>query len=127
VRIALVFGLSLLVACGSHVGAVNVNALPAPDRAAIRAVRLYNAAQLPGLKFEVLDVVEGVSCKNKVWDKPASRTLALEQVRHKAWKLGANGITNISYEKAEGTNYSKNCWESVTVSAEAIRVDTLKP
>jgi len=71
----------------------------------------------------VLDVVEGVSCKNKMWDKPASRTAALEQARYKAWKLGANGITNVTHGQAEETNYSKNCFESVTVSAEAIRVD----
>lgn len=124
-RAYLVLALTVLTACGAHVGAVNVSALPAQEQAAIRAIRVYNSAQLPGLKFEVIDIVEGISCKNKVWDKPASRTAALEQARYRAWKLGANGITNVSYGKAEGTNYSKNCWESVTLSAEAIRVDSL--
>jgi hypothetical protein len=114
--------LPLVVACGSHVGAVNINTLPAPQRAEIRAVQIYDSAQLSKLTFQVVDLVEGVSCKNKIWDKPASRSAALEQARYKAWELGANGLANLDFAAPEGTDYGKNCWESVTVSAEAIRV-----
>jgi hypothetical protein len=114
--------LVLAIACGSNVGAVNINTLPAPQRAEIRAVRIYDPAQLSNLTFQVIDLVEGVSCKNKVWDRSASRSAALEQARYQAWKLGANGLTNLDFAAPEGTDYGKNCWESITVSAEAIRV-----
>lgn len=112
----------LAAACGSNVGAVNVSKLPAPQQAEIQAVQIYDPAQLPALTFQVIDLVEGISCKNMVWDPPASRSAALEQARYQAWKLGANGLTNLDFSAPEGTNYGKNCWESITVSAEAIRV-----
>lgn len=85
-------------------------------------MRIYDPAQLSNLTFQVIDLVEGVSCKNKVWDRSASRSAALEQARYQAWKLGANGLTNLDFAAPEGTDYGKNCWESITVSAEAIRV-----
>lgn len=111
--------LFLLSACGPGVAITNLTRLSPADLAGYRAVRILNAAQLTSLHFEVLNIVEGHSCKNKVWDPPATRAAAVEQAKFAAYKLGANAITNIDYA---GTSTYMNCWESASVTAEALRV-----
>lgn len=120
---AVITSLLVLAACAARVTRVDLSKLPAEDQAAIRSVRVLNSTQLATMKFNLLGVVEGVSCRNKVWDRPASRSAAVEQAKYYAWELGADGITNLEYGAVEGTSYGTNCWESIRVSAEAIRIE----
>jgi uncharacterized protein YbjQ (UPF0145 family) len=96
--------------------------LPADKRQAMSAVRILNQAQLQGAKFDVLTIVEGTSCRHWMTDPPASRTSAIEQLKLKASEAGANAISNIQCDGREPTNYTMNCWESMTCAAEAIKL-----
>ena len=67
--------------------------------------------------------LEATSCKNKLWDKPASADDAISQLRYKASSIGANAITNPTCQQ-EGTSVVTNCWSSITCTAEALKVDS---
>ena len=101
------------------------SSLSPEDREAISAVRILNLAQLDGLSFEVVGFVEGFSCQNKMWEPAASRSAAVEQLKYRAWKIGADGITNIEFGSPEGTSLRTNCWDMIRASAEAVRVERL--
>lgn len=67
--------------------------------------------------------VEATSCKNKLWDKPASEEDAIAQLRYKAMSAGGNAIANPTCHQ-EGTDLAKNCWSSVTCNATVLRTDS---
>lgn len=116
-----------LSACAARIPRVDLNALSPVETEGYKAVRLLNAGQLAGRDVEVLGIVEGHSCRHMMWDPSPSRAAAVEQARYAAYKLGANAIANINYASLEGTSYSKNCWESVSVTAEAVKLATPAP
>lgn len=70
---------------------------------------------------ELIGNLQAVSCQNKVWDPPATKGEALEQLRIKALRLGADAVTGITYSE-RGTSYKPNCWESVIVSGIAVKL-----
>lgn len=74
------------------------------------------------LLFDVLNVVEGNSCQNKLYDPPATRAAAIDQAKYFASEMGADGITNIQCGAREGTSTRTNCWELVSCTAEAIKL-----
>jgi RcsF protein len=112
----------MLSACGAFVPQTNIGKLAPEEQAEVQAVRIYNSAQLTNAEFEVVGMVEGISCQNKLWDPPASRSAALDQARYSAVKIGANGLTNIQFGGREGTSVRTNCWEMITVTAEALQI-----
>lgn len=114
-------GASLLAGCGSFVPVVNLRDLPPEQRHAVQSVKILSANQRLDDKAEVLAVVEGHSCKNKVWDAPATRAGAIEQLKFHAREAGANAITNIQCGGREGTSTNTNCWELISCTAEAIK------
>jgi hypothetical protein len=90
-------------------------------RDSVQQVAIYNAAQLATRPFAILNVVEGISCKRTLLDEPASRSAAVEHAKYLAFKMGADGLTNLQFAAQEGTSYSTNCWDLIRVSAEAIK------
>ena len=66
--------------------------------------------------------LEATSCKQLLWDPPATVEDATDQLRFKARTARANGIMDVSCGQKEGTSLSKNCWETVTCNATAIQV-----
>ena len=108
--------------CGTFVKTVDLDALPPETLKDVESVEILNDAQLQGLQFTVLGFVEGTSCKNKLWDPPASRTVALDQARYFAWELGADALADVRFTK-EGTSTHTNCWESIVCTAQAIRTE----
>lgn len=68
----------------------------------------------------------GILACLRMWglDSPASQEDAIDQVRHKAARLGANAITNVTCDSSEGMTLSKNCWSAFTCRADAINVPT---
>ncbi len=86
----------------------------------------HDNATLKRGSYERLGQIEATSCMNKLWDPPASREDAVDQLRYKASALGGNGITNLLCEKTEGTNLAKNCWNSVTCYGVAIALTSRK-
>lgn len=60
----------------------------------------------------VLGQATGVSCKNKLWDNPATEHVALMQLKTQAAEQGATGVAGVTYSK-EGTTLTANCWEAI--------------
>jgi uncharacterized protein YbjQ (UPF0145 family) len=113
---------ALLAGCGAMVPVVKQDDLTAQQRREVNEVAIFNSAQLVGKDFTVLNIVEGISCKNKTWDPAATRSDAIFQARYWAKQMGADGITNLQCDHPRGTTTTYNCWESITCSAEAIKL-----
>lgn len=113
----------LLTGCGAMVPVVKMEDIPPEQRRAVNEVAIYNQTQLIGRKFKVLNIVEGISCKNKVWGHAATKSDAIFQVRYWAQQMGADGIANLQCDHPRGTTTSYNCWESITCTAEAIKFE----
>lgn len=109
--------------CGPFVPVVKMSDISAQERHALANVAIYNQTQLLNKKFKIINIVEGISCKNKTWDPAATRSDAIHQARYHAMKMGADGITGLNCEYPRGTSTSTNCWESITCTAEAIKFD----
>jgi len=113
----------LLASCGSFVPTTNLANLSPAQRQAISKIEIINQSQLFNRKFKVLNIVEGHSCQNKVYDPPATRTGAIEQMRYEAFQIEGDGITNIQCAGKEGTSVRTNCWELVSCTAEVIKFE----
>lgn len=101
---------------------IDTRALPAETRKAVSAVRILNTAQLVGMQFDVVNIIEAHSCKRMMTDPPASRTNAIEQLKYKAVEAGADAISNVQCGGREPTSANMNCWESISCTAEAIKI-----
>ena len=110
-----------LTGCGTMVPNVKMDDMTVEHRRAVNALEIFNQNQLTGKTYSIITIVEGISCKNKVWDAAATRTDALFQVKHWAREAGADAITNVQCDSPRGTTVTYNCWESITCTAEAIK------
>ena len=115
-----VFG---LVGCGAMVPVKNIKSLPVGQMNEVLTLPIYNESQLKDRKYSVLNVVEGISCKNQLWEPAATKTDAINQVKYWAKEQGANGVMNIQCDTLRGTSRSYNCWESITCTGQAVKVD----
>lgn len=113
----------VLTGCGSFVPTTKIEAITPEQRTAMGQLEIYNQAQLINKNFKVLSIAEGHSCQNKLWDDPATRTGAIEQIKFQAVKLNADGITNIQCGGKEGTSVRTNCWQLVSCTAEVIKLN----
>lgn len=90
-------------------------------------IKIYSQAELDTVNYKTIQPLQATSCKNKLWDPPASQEDAIDQLRYKTKLLGGNAITNLLCEPVEGTNLAKNCWSSITCYGTAIRVTSEAP
>src|SRR6266542_1514431 len=81
--------------CGSFVPVVKMEELSVEQRRAVNEVAIFNTTQLIGKKYNILNIVEVISCKNKMWDHAATKSDAIFQARYWARQMGADGITNL--------------------------------
>lgn len=114
----------LLPACsvGPQVPVKNIGALPPAEKEAVISLPIYNDAQLAGKSYTIIRIVEGISCKNKTWDPAATKTDAINQAKYWAKESGADAIMNIQCDPPRGPSDAYNCWESVTCTAQAVRL-----
>lgn len=110
-----------LTGCGTFAPVRPLAELPAAQRQAVEQVAVLNQTQLTGKTFQVLNVVEGISCKNKVWEEAATKTAAITQAKYWAQQKGADAITNVQCGSVQGASLAYNCWQSVSCTAEAIK------
>lgn len=115
--------LFLLAGCGAGQWADRIDlAKVAPtERTASLRIRLFDQSMEAPQGKEIIGSVQGVSCQNKVWDAPATKGDALDQLRIKALRAGADAVTGITYSE-RGTSYKPNCWASVIVSGIAVKL-----
>ena len=122
--LALSATLGILAGCvGPLVPVVNIEKLTPKDRHETLSLPIYNEGQLTGKKYTIVNVVEGISCKNKTWDHPATRTDAITQAKYWAKSMGATAITNMQCDHPRGTTTTYNCWESITCTGQAIVIE----
>lgn len=112
----------LITGCGSFVPTVDVSKLTEEKRLQIRQIEIFNQVQIQNRKFKVVTIVEGNSCQNKLYDPPATRANAIEQLKFHALESGGDGITNIQCSGREGTSLRTNCWELISCTAEVIKI-----
>lgn len=113
----------MLAGCGSFVPVVKLDNLPPEQRNAALRIKILSANQKLDEKAEVLGMVEGNSCQNKLWDAPATRAGAIDQLKYFAYEMGADAVTNIQCGAREGTSTRTNCWELISCTAEAIKLN----
>ncbi len=113
---ALIIG-ALVAGCGAFVEVVKL------DDATRAKARLDVKQYLdPPPIYKVVAQLEATSCRNKAWDPPASNEDAIDQLRFKASRLGANGITQVFCDSAGVFDLGKNCWSSIKCRGTAIAV-----
>lgn len=112
---------ALLNGCGPNIPVVKMDDLSPQKRHELDKIEIFNQGQLMGKEYRILNIVEGISCKNKTWDHAATKNDAIYQTRYWAQQAGADGITSIQCDQPRGTTTSYNCWESITCTAEAIK------
>jgi len=109
-----------VVSCGSFVPVVKLNELPLELRNKATAMPIIGAGQKTD--YVVVTMIEGNSCKNKMWDPPATRTAAIEQIKFHALEAGAEAVANVQCGQREGTSTNTNCWELISCTAEAVKI-----
>lgn len=120
----LLSALLILVGCvGPRVPVKKIDELPLEERRAVLGLPIYNESQLVGKEYTVINLVEGISCKNKTWDPAATKTDAINQVKYWAREQGAEGVMNLQCDLPRGTTTSYNCWESITCTGQAIKLN----
>ena len=115
--------LILMGGCGTLVPTIKQDELKPDERRMVNEVEILNQQQLSGKKYRILAIVEGISCKNKVWDHAATKTDAILQTKYWAKQSGADAITSVQCDVPRGTTVTYNCWESITCTAEAIKFE----
>lgn len=118
-----VIAIATLSGCGAMVPVKDIYKLPPEERRVVMAVPIYNESQVKDRKYSVLNVVEGISCKNKMWDPAATKTDAINQAKYWAKEQGADAIMNLQCDAPRGTTTTYNCWESITCTAQAIKFE----
>jgi uncharacterized protein YbjQ (UPF0145 family) len=108
---------------GPLVPVKKIDELPVSIRREVLAMLIYNESQLIGRQYRVINIVEGISCKNKTWDPAATKTDAINQAKYWAHEMGADALMNIQCEFPRGTTITYNCWESITCTAQAIKLE----
>ena len=113
----------LLSGClGPLVPVKNMDEVPFQLKRQVLSMPIYNESQLFQKQYKVINIVEGISCKNKTWDPAATKTDAINQAKYWAYEMGADALLNIQCDNPRGTTTSYNCWESITCTAQAIKV-----
>lgn len=87
-----------------------------------QTIQAYDAASTP-TNATVLGTLTATSCKNKLWDKPATKEGAIAQLKLLSRQRGGNAVGNLTCEAQEGTSLAKNCWESVVCTGTALKVE----
>jgi hypothetical protein len=114
---------AVLSGCGAMVPVRDIYSLPVDARREAMALPIHNESQLISRKYSVLNVVEGISCKNKIWDPAATKTDAINQAKYWAKEQGADAIMNLQCDAPRGTTTTYNCWESITCTAQAVKLE----
>ncbi len=119
--LAISLAAALLVSgCGPFVEVVKVDEPAARD---LRSrIKIYPADALATGQYKILGSVSAISCKSMFWDPDATPENATEQILLKVEQQGGNAITNLICDPKAGTSLGKNCWNTVTCHASAIRV-----
>jgi hypothetical protein len=121
-RSVMLFAMPFLIgSCAPFVDRVKMSEVPPAEAQAALAIRVFpQSVTQPTIITRYLGAVEAFSCKNKVWDKPASTGDAIAQLRLKALRMGANAVIGVTTDTRGTDAWGTNCWESVQASGTAV-------
>jgi len=109
-----------LAACGPNIPIANIEGAPPTTMEAAQSIRVVRTGDTIPTVVSYLGVVEGNSCRNKMWDKAASAEDALLRLRVAAANRGANAAIDVTCDEA-GTSLHTNCWSSVQCKGVAVK------
>jgi uncharacterized protein YbjQ (UPF0145 family) len=114
--------LGFLTACvPPMVEVMNVSNVDKAERAAAFEVEIYYLRE-EHPKAGFIDNITANSCKHMLTDAPSTKGNALEQLRIKAYRLGADAVVNVYCDGHDTDTWGTNCWNSVTCSGDAVKL-----
>jgi hypothetical protein len=117
---ALVFMLAA-TGCAPFVPVLDLAKVPRAERATAATVVAYPLGARPTSPLTYVGRVQATSCKFLLWDAPASTGDAIEQVKVKAHRAGADSVVDVTCDDL-GASLETNCWSSITCSGIAVNV-----
>ena len=121
-----IHGLLLLAAgcVGPLVPVIDLKSVSPEKLQESQKVQIFTVGATPtDLPIEAhLGEITVYSCKNKVWDPPASKGNALAQLKVKAIDMGADAVMDVTFDFRGKDTWGTNCWESVTATGSAVRL-----
>lgn len=115
-----------ITSCAPFVDRVEMAKVPPQEAQAALGVRLFLVGTNYPEIVQTMGAITAYSCKNKMWDKPASTGDALAQLRLKALRLGANAVIDVTTDTRGTDTWGTNCWETVQASGTAVVIQTVK-
>jgi len=112
--------------CGALVPVTNLSKTSPEKMEASYKVKVFtldNSANRPEITQHIGNI-SSYSCKQLVWDPPASKGNALDQLRLKAMEMGADGIIDVVFDSKGTDTWGTNCWETVQASGVAVKFKT---
>ena len=119
-KFAAVALLALAGGCAPFVEQIDLTKVAPAEREASINVRIYNEGTPPPKIAKSVGDVEAYSCKHLLTDPPASRGNALQQLRLKAYRLGADAVIDVVFDTRGTDAYGTNCWETVHAAGVAV-------
>lgn len=112
--------------CAPFVERVEMAKVPPQEAQAALNVRLFPVGTNYPEIVRTIGAITAYSCKNKMWDKPASSGDAFAQLRLKALRAGANAVIDVTTDTRGTDTWGTNCWETVQASGTAVVIQTTK-
>jgi hypothetical protein len=112
-----------LVGCAPFVEQVDLKHADPAERAASLNVRIYGEGSQPPKVAKTLGDVDAYSCKHLLSDPPASKGNALQQLRLKAYRMGADAVVDVVFDTRGTDTYGTNCWETVHAAGVAVTAE----
>ena len=107
-----------LAGCGST---PRIEDMSSAQRAAVGGVRIIEGT--PAQAYDMLGTVDGLACKrNAYMETEVARSEAMDEIKVKAAKLGANAVINLVCQKSSSTDWRNNCWASDKCIGDAVRL-----
>lgn len=119
-KIAFLAVILFLSACGPRVERVRMANVSSAEQQAALQVRVFPVGSAYPEVVRHIGPVSAFSCKNKVWEKPASTGDAITQLRLKALRMGANAVIDMTSDTRGTDTWGTNCWESVQAEGTAV-------
>ena len=110
--------LASLMGCASE---PSVSSLTSAERQRVAGMVVVKAGAIPKAGYQILGSVEGLSCKYTRDSASPTMEEAMQGVRIRAAKLGADAVTNMVCEDQRDGG-RRNCWQAVVCIADAITV-----
>ena len=115
-HIIIIFAVGLITGCASN---PRVEQLTSGQRAKLASIVVYEGT--PTGEYRTLGTVSGLSCnRNKHQKQAISDEEALEGIKIKAVRLGAEAVNNTFCQTNSDTDWRNNCWASVKCIGDAV-------